>query len=79
MELNANEFFNLLNAYKTLSDDTTIVKGACIYGDKYEVGIRIEGEDGIRIPKSTIRSKFDNKLTSPQTFEIDSWIFKKRF
>lgn len=74
-----NEFFDLFGAYKKVSGDTTIIKGVCGYSDEKEVGIKIEGGDGIMIPRSTIRSRFDDKLTSPQTFEIDSWIFKKRF
>lgn len=57
--------------------ETAVLTG--VYESETEKALLIafEGKKAIWVPKSTIRSSFDSKITASQKFEIDTWILKK--
>jgi len=57
--------------------ETAVLAGVCSGETEKALLIAFEGKKEIWVPKSTIRSSFDSKITSSQKFEIDTWILKK--
>jgi len=57
--------------------ETVILEGICRGETEKALLIVFEGNKELWVPKSTIHSSFDSNITSPQKFEIDSWILKK--
>jgi len=57
--------------------ETAVLAGVCSGETEKALLIAFEGKKEIWVPKSTVRSKFDSKITDSQKFEIDTWILKK--
>jgi len=57
--------------------ETAVLAGVCEGETEKALLIAFEGKKAIWVPKSTIRSGFDSKITASQKFEIDTWILKK--
>ncbi len=57
--------------------ETTVITGVCNGETEKALLIAIDGKKEIWVPKSTIRSSFDSKITGSQKYKIDTWILKK--
>jgi len=58
-------------------EETAVLAGVCKGETEKALLIAFEGKKEIWVPKSTICSSFDSKITTSQKFEIDTWILKK--
>ncbi|MHA1239548.1 MAG: hypothetical protein ACTSQU_02030 [Promethearchaeota archaeon] len=57
--------------------ETADLAGVCNGETEKALLIAFGGKKEIWVPKSTIHSSFDSKITSSQNFKIDTWILKK--
>ena len=60
-----------------LDDETAILTGVCEGKTDKALLILFESGKQIWIPKSTIRSEFDQESSDTQKFTIDTWVLKK--
>ena len=60
-----------------LDNETVTVEGICEGNTEKALLILFESGKEIWIPKSTIRSEFDQESSNTQQFTIDTWVLKK--